>query len=152
VDLNLQYPAMWEAAREIKFAQGFTGPAPRDYVGTAPLSAPESRALAAYTRQEDPDLILAYHTQGNVIYWRFLDLAPEGARELGLRLARVSGYALEDAPFASGYAGYKDWFIQSFDRPGYTVEAGLGENPLPLSRFEEIWTANVPLLTAAALG
>ncbi len=152
VDLNLQYPAMWERAREIKFAQGFDRPAPRDYVGAAPLSAPESRALADYTRELDPELILAYHTQGHVIYWRYLDREPEGARELGLRLAAASGYALEDAPYASGFAGYKDWFIAAFDRPGYTVEAGLGENPLPLGQFGAIWRANAPLLTAAALG
>lgn len=152
VDLNLQYPAMWERAREIKFAQGFDRPAPRDYVGAAPLSAPESRALADFTRELDPELILAYHTQGSVIYWRYLDREPEGARELGLRLAAASGYALEDAPYASGFAGYKDWFIAAFDRPGYTVEAGLGENPLPLSQFGAVWQANAPLLTAAALG
>ena len=75
-----------------------------------------------------------------------------GARELGLRLAAVSGYALEDAPYSSGFAGYKDWFIAAFDRPGYTVEAGLGDNPLPIGQFSEIWRANAPLLTAAALG
>lgn len=34
VDLNLQFPAGWEQAREIKFAQGFRSPAPRDYVGS----------------------------------------------------------------------------------------------------------------------
>lgn len=33
VDLNLQFPAGWEQAKEIKYAQGFTGPAPRDFVG-----------------------------------------------------------------------------------------------------------------------
>lgn len=33
VDLNLQFPAGWEQAREIKFSQGFTFPAPRDFVG-----------------------------------------------------------------------------------------------------------------------
>ena len=33
VDLNLQFPAGWEQAREIKFSQGFTNPAPRDFVG-----------------------------------------------------------------------------------------------------------------------
>ena len=152
VDLNLQYPAMWEQARQIKFAQGYDRPAPRDFVGAGPLTAPESRALADFTRALDPDLILAYHTQGGVIYWRYLDAEPEGARELGLRLAAVSGYALEDAPYASGFAGYKDWFIDAFGRPGYTVEAGLGENPLPVGQFDAIWRANAPLLTAAALG
>ena len=32
-DLNLQFPAGWEQAKKIKFNQGFTSPAPRDYVG-----------------------------------------------------------------------------------------------------------------------
>ena len=152
VDLNLQYPALWETAREIKFAQGFTRPAPRDYVGPAPLSAPESRALAALTRRLEPDLILAFHTQGEVIYWRFLDREVPGSRELGELLSRVSGYALEETPYASGFAGYKDWFIDSFGRPGYTVEAGRGENPLPVTQFETIYRACAPLISAAALG
>ena len=33
VDLNLQYPAGWLMAREIKFSQGYTQPGPRYYVG-----------------------------------------------------------------------------------------------------------------------
>ena len=152
VDLNLQYPAGWETAREIKFAQGYTSPAPRDYVGVGPLTAPESRAVAACTRRLEPQLILAYHTQGEVIYWKYLDREPEGSRAMGQLLARVSGYALEETPYASAFAGYKDWFIDVFDRPGYTIEAGQGENPLPLSDFDRIWEANVGLLTAAALG
>ncbi len=31
------------------------------------------------------------------------------------------------------YGGYKDWFIQDFNRPGYTLELGEGQNPLPMS-------------------
>ena len=33
VDLNLQFPAGWEQAKEIKYSQGFNKPAPRDFVG-----------------------------------------------------------------------------------------------------------------------
>ena len=33
VDLNLQFPAGWNEARRIKFSQGFSSPAPRDFVG-----------------------------------------------------------------------------------------------------------------------
>lgn len=33
IDLNLQFPAGWENARQIKYAQGFDKPAPRDFVG-----------------------------------------------------------------------------------------------------------------------
>lgn len=152
VDLNLNYPAGWLQAREIKFSQGYTTPGPRDYVGRAPLNQPETRALAEFTEFLDPALILAYHSQGKEIYWKFRDYFVPGAEELGQVMARVSGYTLADTPYASSFAGYKDWFIQEFRRPGYTVEVGSGENPLPLSQFPEIYRDNVPLLNIAALG
>ena len=151
VDLNLQYPAGWLRAREIKFGQGFTQPAPRDYVGRAPLTQRETVALAEYTEDVDPALVLAYHTQGKVIYWQFEDYDIPGARDLAEEFAGVSGYALEDTPYQSAYAGYKDWFIKTFRRPGFTIEAGSGENPLPLSQFEEIYRDNLPILVAAAM-
>ena len=152
VDLNLQYPALWLRAREIKFSQGFTRPGPRDYVGRAPLSQLESRALASLTEAIDPALVLAYHTQGKVIYWQFRDIFVPGAKDLAEEFARLSGYALEQVPEESSYAGYKDWFISRFRRPGFTIEVGSGENPLPLSQFDEIYRDNLGILTTAALG
>lgn len=152
VDLNLQYPAGWEEAKRIKYAQGYTRPAPRDFVGTEPLSAPESRAIFDLTKRLDPALILALHTQGRVIYWRYLDFDPPGARALGECFAAASGYALETTPYASGFAGFKDWFIAAYNRPGYTIECGLGENPLPLSQFERMYMEALGILVFAALG
>ena len=139
VDLNLNYPARWLTARDIKFSQGFTRPGPRDYVGRAPLNQLETRSLAEYTRLLDPALVLAYHSQGKEIYWQFDGIFVPGAGELGRAFAEASGYALADTPYASSFAGYKDWFIQEFDRPGYTIEAGLGENPLPIEQFDSIY-------------
>ena len=152
VDLNLQYPAGWLLAREIKFAQGFNRPAPRDYVGRAPLSQRESRALAEFTEAIDPDLVIALHTQGKAIYWQFRDYRVPGARALAEEFARLSGYALEGTPYESSFAGYKDWFIQSWRRPGFTIECGLGDNPLPLSQFEEIYRDVLGILVTAATG
>ena len=152
VDLNLQYPAGWLQAREIKFSQGFTRPAPRDYVGRSPLSQKETLALARYTEEVDPELVLAYHTQGKAIYWQFRDYQVPGAKELGEEFARLSGYALEDTPYESSFAGYKDWFIQNWRRPGFTIEAGIGTNPLPLSQFDEIYRDNLGILVTAATG
>lgn len=152
VDLNLNYPAGWLQARENKYAQGFTRPAPRDYVGRAPLDQLETRALAGYTEVIDPALVLAYHTQGKVIYWQFQDYEVPGARELGERFAQISGYSLEETPFLSAFAGYKDWFIKYFRRPGYTIEVGEGENPLPISQFDEIYRDNLGILVTAAMG
>ena len=152
VDLNLQYPAGWGEAKKIKFAAGWTGPAPRDYVGAAPLCAPEARALYRLTRRISPELVIALHTQGEVIYWKYLDLEPPGAEACGRAMADASGYALEDTPYASGHAGYKDWFILDYDRPGYTIECGLGENPLPWADFGAIYPAVRAALAAAVLG
>ena len=152
VDLNLQYPAGWLQAREIKFSQGFTKPGPRDYVGRAPLNQLESQALAAYTEFIDPELVLAYHAQGKEIYWQFKDIEVPGARELGEEFARISGYTLTQVAYNSSFAGYKDWFIQQFRRPGYTNEAGQGINPLPLEQFEQIYEENVGILVTAATG
>ena len=152
VDLNLNYPAGWLQAREIKFSQGFTSPGPRDYVGRAPLNQFETQAMAGYTEYIDPALVLAYHSQGKEIYWSFQDIPVEGARELGEQFAKVSGYTLTEPAFNSSFAGYKDWFIQNFRKPGYTIEVGKGVNPLPLSQFDEIYRDNLGILVLAALG
>lgn len=146
VDLNLNYPAGWKDARDIKFSQGYTMPGPRDYVGMAPLDQQESAAMARFTGERSPALTISYHTQGEVIYWKYQDIEPAGGREIAAEFARVSGYAVEDVPRASGYAGYKDWFILTYDRPGFTIEAGTGESPLPLSQFDEIYRRNIGIL------
>jgi len=151
IDLNLQFPAGWENAREIKFEQGFTSPAPRDFVGFGPLTEPESLALYNFTLFHNFRLILAYHTQGKEIYWEFQNYAPPEAEEIGEIFADVSGYRLANVPFASSFAGYKDWFLQEYRRPGYTVEAGIGQNPLPISQFNEIYNDNLGILVLGAI-
>ena len=125
VNLNLQFPAGWETARQIKFAQGFTSHAPRDFVGNSYLSEPESLALYNFTLAHNFSLILAYHTQGKEIYWQFENYAPERAYTIGQEFSKVSGYTLAEVPYTSSFAGYKDWFLQEYQRPAYTIEAGL---------------------------
>ena len=152
VDQNLQDPAGWLRAREIKFSQGFTRPGPRDFVGRAPLSQIEVQALYDFTERIDPAIVIAWHSQGEVIYWQYGGIDVPGARELAERFASLSGYALEDTPYNSSFAGYKDWFIQAFRRPGFTIEVGTGENPLPLGQFGDIYRASLPILLTGATG
>lgn len=149
VDLNLNYPAMWDIAREIKFSQGYTKAGPRDFVGNAPLTEPESNTMVRFTGENTFDITLSYHTQGNVIYWKFADYNPPESFNIGKELSAASGYSLELTPQESAYAGYKDWFIQTYNRPGYTIECGMGVNPLPLTQFDSIYAANEPLITTA---
>lgn len=142
-DLNLNYPEGWKKAKDIKASQGYTSPAPKNFVGDYPLSAPESRAIYDFTRSHDFRMIIAYHTQGAVIY---------GGNENILifdTLCDVSGYSAEKIPEESSYAGYRDWFTAQYNRPGYTVEAGRGVTPLDLSQFPCIYSDNKKLLAAA---
>ena len=76
IDLNLQFPAGWEQAKEIKYAQGFDKPAPRDFVGYGPLTAPEAVALYTFTLRHNFRLMITYHTQGRVIYYKYQDITP----------------------------------------------------------------------------
>ena len=152
VDLNLNYPAGFDRATARKAELGFTGPAPCNWPGQAPLDQRESAALAGLTTHLRPHTVLALHTQGREIYWSYGNYASPAARELGERMATVSGYTLCQPPADSANAGYKDWFEAQFHRPGYTIEAGLGENPLPLSQLGEIYGQVLPILILAMTG
>lgn len=125
VDLNLQFPAGWQNAKQIKYSQGFTLPAPRDFVGLGPLTELEALSLYNFTLQHNFSLTISYHTQGKEIYWQFLDFMPEGAKQIGETFSKASGYLLAEVPYSSSFAGYKDWFIQDYNRPGFTIEAGI---------------------------
>ena len=61
-------------------------------------------------------------------------------------IAEASGY--RPIRYAASSAGYKDWFEQEWRRPGFTVEAGKGVNPLPFGQFWEIWGENIGIMLA----
>ena len=147
----MQFPAEWQKAKEIKYSQGFTSPAPRDFVGLAPLIEPESKAIYNFTLLHNFDLILAYHTQGQEIYWNFQNINPPNGYEIGEKFAKASCYLLTEVPYNSSFAGYKDWFIQNYNRPGYTIEVGLGTSPLPLSQFDKIYSDNLGILVLGSI-
>ncbi len=134
VDLNDQFPARWEV--EVARRSGLA-PAPRDYPGPSPLSEPESRAMANFTRSHNFRLVIAFHTQGQEIYWGYRGLEPDESIRIVQRFVEVSGY--KSIRYVESDAGYKDWFIQEWRRPGFTVECGRGTNPLPVKQFWDIW-------------
>lgn len=78
-------------------------------------------------------------------------MEPEDSRRIGEEFARISGYSLEETPYNSSFAGYKDWFIKQYNKPGYTIEVGSGDNPLPLSQFPKIYSENLGILVSGAI-
>jgi len=142
IDLNDQFPAKWEDER----ARNPKTPGPRDYGGEAPLTQPEAIALAELAEQRDYSYVLAFHTQGEVIYWGYENMEPAESAAIVNEFGRVSTY--EPVQMIESYAGYKDWFIQKWRRPGFTVELGTGQNPLPLDQFDEIYEETLGICLA----
>jgi len=144
IDLNDQFPAFWE---EEVVRRAAVGPCRRDFPGDQPLSEPEAQALADFTREEQFDMVVALHTQGQEIYWNYRGYEPPEAESIAHRLGRAGGY--KPVKLKGSDAGYKDWFIYEFRRPGFTVEVGYGVNPLPLSDFQDLYDELRPLLLSA---
>jgi g-D-glutamyl-meso-diaminopimelate peptidase len=61
-------------------------------------------------------------------------------------MARASGYTAAEPEGLAVGGGFKDWFIEEFRRPAFTIEAGKGRNPLPMSQLDEIYASVQPLL------
>ncbi|MEN1969416.1 M14 family metallopeptidase [Lentibacillus sp. N15] len=142
VDLNKQYPALWEKEAERKPVL----PGPRDFPGQTALSEPESIAMAELAKRKNFSQVMAFHTQGKEIYWGFAGLEPAFAACIVDEYARVSGY--QAVRHLDNYAGYKDWFIKTFHKPGFTIELGSGVNPLPIEQFSIIYRESLGIMLA----
>ncbi|PMC39621.1 peptidase M14 [Bacillus sp. UMB0899] len=134
IDLNNQYPANWEIEKKRKIPKA---PAPRDYPGDAPLTEPEAVALSTLVENSGFDRVLAFHTQGEEIYWGYLRKEPDEAEHIVKEFEKLSGYkAVRDI---DSHAGFRDWYVNKWRKPGFTIELGNGVNPLPFEQFDEIY-------------
>ena len=151
VDINHNFDAGWKKLRNAEKKAGITGPAPRRYGGPKPESEPETQALCTLCRRQTPEHVLAFHSQGEEIFWKYGRNDPPRGRTLMQIFASSSGYKPARNAGLYAHGGFKDWFIREFDRPGFTVEIGKGENPLPPEDFEEIYARLQEMMTLAAV-
>lgn len=151
VDLNHNFNAGWEEMQEAAAKNGYTHPAPRRYSGPLPESEPETRAVADLCRRVAFRHVVALHSQGEEIYWRYGTHTPPQSRIMARVLGSVSGYRVADPAGFASHGGFKDWFIRCYHRPGFTIELGQGENPLPLSDFEPLYAKAEEMLALSVL-
>ena len=135
VDINHNYPANWNPIK--------SSPSWSRFGGHFPISEPETKAIIEYTRKLNPCKVFALHSQGEEIYWQF---NKQGDKKYAQKMAQLSGYKVASPTSLATFGGYKDWFIEEFHRPGYTIEVGKGANPLPLSAFEKTYQKILAML------
>lgn len=151
VDLNHNYDALWEKGKLLEPFYGITGPGPTRFGGHSPHSEPEVRGLVDFVRQNDFNMAVALHSQGEVIYHRFGAITPKSSQGTAELLSAASGYMIDETEGIASMRGFKDWFILEFGRPGFTVEVGRGKNPLPLWQFDTIYPKLRELLLVASI-
>lgn len=145
-ELSGDQPGLWQAnARGVDINHNFdadfdrkhplipSAPAPRRYPGEYPESEPETAAMCHLCRAHDFRHVTALHSQGEEIYWEYGEHTPPQARMMAQILASAADYKAASPAGNAAFGGFKDWFIDTFHRPGFTIELGKGENPLPVS-------------------
>lgn len=137
VDLNHNFPAGWEELKKAEEQSGIFMPAPTRYGGRKPLSEPETVALSKLCKEIPFSRAFAFHSQGEVIYHRYKKHIPLAEKQAKI-LSELSGYALEEPTGLAVGGGFKDYFIETYSRPAFTVEMGKGENPLCITDSEKI--------------
>ena len=139
VDINHNFNAGWEELKLKEKSMGISGPAKTRFGGNSAESEPETTALVTFCRNNNIHHATALHTQGEVIYWDYGENTPKRSKKMAEIMAAVSGYALDIPLGIATGGGFKDWFINEFSRPGFTLELGLGENPLPKENTDKIY-------------
>ena len=151
VDLNHNFDAGFPILQKLEREAGFCGPSPRRYGGKHPLSEPESRAIVKYVRKNNISRLYAFHSQGEEIFYEYDSIPVPQGEEIAQTLSKLSGYDLVENAGLYSHGGLKDWFIKEFRRPGFTIEIGKGENPLPLSDLDSIYRKIRRMMAAAVI-
>jgi g-D-glutamyl-meso-diaminopimelate peptidase len=141
VDPNRQYDADWEHITEVSNYPNW-----KNYKGDSPVQTVESKSLVKFTYDTNPEIAVAYHSAGQILYWYFHNSAEVEQRDKSMAetISNMTGYSLVKPIQNPSGGGYTDWFIQEFNRPGFTPEMGdkPGEDNLPLSAFPTVWEQN----------
>lgn len=140
VDINHNFAAGWDILRKMEEEKGITGPSARQFGGEYAESESETKALTRLCRLRSFRQVMALHAQGEELYWHYGESTPETAYMMAKIIASSCGYTLVSNEGLASHGGFKDWFMEEFARPGFTMEIGKGENPLPLSDFESIYS------------
>lgn len=138
VDINHNFSADFEEYKAIERQSNVIEGATK-FSGEYPESEPETKAICDFLRRADVGMLLAFHTQGEEIYYESNGVCPPMGKAIGSAMARMCGYRLAVPQGGARYGGLKDWFIREFSRPGFTVECGKGENPLPCEDLFRIY-------------
>lgn len=151
VDINHNFNAGWNELKKLETENKILEPSPTRFGGTKPESEPETRALVNFCKKNKFSYAIAFHSQGEEIYWKYGKNIPENSYKLAKIFSITSGYKLSSPEGLAVGGGFKDWFIKEFNKPAFTIEMGIGKNPLPISNLCPIYNKIYKMLLSSLL-
>lgn len=142
VDLNRNYNVAWK--------QTATSPNTRSYQfykGPSAVSEPETKAMVKFVKAHDFKSYIAYHSAGEILYWKYNQNAAQLAqhRLLVTQIQQSTGYRPDNTTgVVSGSGAGQDWFVATTKKPGITIEIApyAGNQPVPNSQWPSVWKKN----------
>ncbi len=151
VDINHNFNASWHLLKQMEMEKGIIGPSMKQYGGEYPESESETRAITRLCRTQNFRQCMAIHSQGEEIYWQYGENTPAQSGIMAKILADSCNYTLCSPSSLASHGGFKDWFIDEMKKPGFTIEIGKGENPLPIKDLYKIYARIEEALTLFSL-
>ena len=139
VDLNHNFNAGYNISKQNEILNGITSPSPRQYGGETYHSEPEVISLVNFCENNFISMAFSFHSQGEEIFYEYGDKTPLVSKYIANILANMCFYEVSKQKGLASHAGFKDWFIETYERPAFTIEVGKGENPLPLTQLDDIY-------------
>lgn len=151
IDINHNFDAGWQILSNREKQAGIHAPAAGKFGGFSPMSEPETLALSELCNTYNIRHVVALHSQGEVIYWNYGSHIIPRAQKMAEIMAASSGYSLDTPTDLALGGGFKDWFIKTYSKPGFTIEIGKGKNPLPQEDSGKIYLKIREMLTLCAI-
>ncbi|MDO4804299.1 MAG: M14 family zinc carboxypeptidase [Lachnospiraceae bacterium] len=147
VDINRNFDCGWETT------VGTPQPSCSRYKGEAPASEAETKALVALKDAINCVGQIAYHSEGEVVYWDYGSIGDLHVTDEQLAdvVCGLTGYKKESTLSSKQEtAGCSDYFVIECGIPAITVETGVGECPIYVDQWETIWNQNSQVIPAVA--
>lgn len=151
VDINHNFNAEWDDVRKREREAGIFRPCPSKFGGDYPESEPETKAITDYCRTHNIRHALSFHSQGEEIYYTFGSKTPFRCYQLAEIMQSLTDYTLSEPTGTAVGGGFKDWVISELNKPAFTIEVGMGTNPLPDSDLDAIYDRLEEMLTTMAI-
>ncbi len=134
VDLNHNYNFRFAEYKQLEKEEGIAAGKSK-FSGEYPESEPEVASLMNFIRSTSLLAVVSLHTQGREIFYK-----PKTAlmSSLTQKIADSLGYNIALAEGTAAFGGLADYTGDVLGIPSFTLELGIGKNPLPEASLPEV--------------